>query len=325
MFNEDWKLEFLSREGWLDAAETRVGEDWSLRRFTRLSQNGRTAILLQSVPDDDPLAMRGHKLGEYVTISNYLEQLGFNVPEILAQDIDRGLLLMGDFGDRSLHDVFEDNASDLKEWYLKATDILVDLYKKTPFNDLNLASYYDGHIHPARRFIIDYYLPHVTGKSADEKTAQHYLKVWDDIEESLPSIPFRFLYIDFHPQNLMIDGDRLGLIDFQGAYWGPVPYDLVNLLEDARRIVSADIKQACLQRYLDCIPVNEREAFKEWYAVLSAQFHCRVIGQAVKLAQNGKPRLMDYVPTLQKHLAADLKSPTLRPLKDFLAGIGIGF
>lgn len=325
MFNEDWKTAFLSREGWCDATETRVGEDWSLRRFARLSLNGQTAILLQSVPDDDPRAMRGHRLGEYIEISNYLENLGFNVPKIYAENISQGLLLIEDFGDRSLHDLFDENAPDLKSWYLKATDILIDLYKKTPSNDLDLASYYEGHIHPARRFMMDYYWPHITGQSVDEGLAQAYLKIWDEIEKYLPTIPSRFLYIDFHPQNLMIDGDQLGLIDFQGAYWGPVPYDLVNLLEDARRIVPRDIKQACLQKYLDSIPENERKAFEEWYIVLSAQFHCRVIGQAIKLTQNGKPRLMDYVPILQKHLAADLKSPILKPLKDFLAGIGINF
>ena len=315
----------MSRAGWAEAVETRVGEDWSLRRFCRLAKNGQTAILLQSVPDDDPRAMRGHKMADYVTISRYLETLGFNVPEIYAEDIPHGLLLVEDFGDVSLHDLFEANSSELEDYYLKATDILIELYRKTPMNDLALASYYDGHIHPARRFIIDYYLPHIMGGEVAAETVDAYLKLWNDIEKTLPEIPYRFSYIDFHPQNLMISNHEIGLIDFQGAYWGPIPYDLVNLLEDARRFVPDHIKQSCMTRYLQSLPEGERAAFEKWYVVLAAQFHCRVIGQAIKLAKDGKTRLMDYVPILERHLANDLKSPVLKPMADFLKEMGLRF
>lgn len=325
MFNEEWKSVFLRKSGWDNAEQSRVGEDWSLRRFCRLKKHGQTAILLQSVPDDDPSAMRGHKLGDYVTISTYLQNLGFNVPEIYAQDLEHGLLLIEDFGDVSLHDLFEANSPELKSYYLKATDILIGLYRKTPANDLHLAKYYDGHIHFARRFLIDYYMPYITGKSADDKIRKEYMDIWDDIEKSLPEIPLRFSHCDFHPHNLMINKGQIGLIDFQGAYWGPIAYDLVNLLEDARRMVPDDIKQACKERYLAVLPAAERDAFDKWYVVLAAQFHCRVVGQAIKLADEGKARLMDYVPILQKHLIEDLKSPLLAPLARFFKDNGIVF
>lgn len=324
-FDSQVKDEFLARNGWADAAQSAIGDDWALRRFFRLSRGNETAILMQSVPDDDPRATRGHKLGDFITISKYLRGLGLKAPRVYAEDIANGLMIVEDFGDISLHEVFLSDDAALETYYLKATDILIELYQKTTANTLDLKNYFDGHIHAARRFIVDYYLPTITKEAANDEMVVRYLAVWDDIEKTLPPVAFRFIHADYHPHNLMITEGEIGLIDFQGALWGPAPYDLVNLLEDARRLVPADIKHACKARYLAALPENEREGFEAWYIVLAAQFHCRVIGQAIKLAGEGKPRLLDYVPVLESHLKQDLQSPILRPLAMFLADSGLDF
>lgn len=324
-FDSRIKDDFLSREGWGEAVQSPVGDDWALRRFFRLTREDETAILMQSVPDDDPRATRGHKLGDYVIIAKYLRELGLKAPDVYADDIANGLMLVEDFGDTSLHEVFQVEEDRLEDYYLKATDILIELYRKTESNSLGLKNYYDGHIHAARRFLVDYYLPTVTNEAADESIVEKYFFVWDEIEKTLPPVSFRFVHADFHPHNLMITNDEIGLIDFQGALWGPAPYDLVNLLEDARRLVPASIKHACKTRYLAALPEKEREGFDAWYTVLAGQFHCRVIGQAIKLAGEGKPRLRDYVPVLESHLKQDLQSPLLRPLALFLADSGLDF
>jgi N-acetylmuramate 1-kinase len=324
-FDSRIKDDFLSRVGWADAAQSAIGDDWALRRFFRLTRNGETAILMQSVPDDDPRATRGHKLGDFIIIAKYLRALGLRAPEVYAEDIANGLMIVEDFSDLSLHEVFQANDAKLEAYYLKATDILIELYHKTDQNTLDLKNYYDGHIHAARRFLVDYYLPTITKGAADDEMVARYLVVWNDIEKTLPPVAFRFVHADYHPHNLMITDNEIGLIDFQGALWGPAPYDLVNLLEDARRLVPADIKHACKARYLAALPEDQREGFDAWYTVLAAQFHCRVIGQAIKLAGEGKPRLLDYVPVLESHLKQDLQSPILRPLAMFLADSGLDF
>lgn len=324
-FDSKIKDDFLTRSGWADAHQSAIGDDWALRRFFRLTQNKKTAILMQSVPDDDPRATRGHKLGDFIIISKYLRELGLKAPQVYAEDITNGLMIVEDFGDISLHEVFLSNDAALKNYYLKATDILIELYGKTEKNTLDLKNYYDGHIHAARRFIVDYYLPTIMKEAATEEMVRRYLSVWDGIEKTLPPVTFRFVHADYHPHNLMITDGEIGSIDFQGALWGPAPYDLVNLLEDARRLVPMEIKHECKARYLDALPSRERESFELWYTVLAAQFHCRVIGQAIKLAGEGKPRLLDYVPVLESHLKQDLQSPILHPLAVFLADSGLDF
>ena len=278
-----------------------------------------------SVPDDDPRATRGHKLIDYIRIGAYLNEIGVKAPQVYAEDLGNGLLLVEDFGDVSLHELFENNAPELVDYYLKATDVLIDLYRKTNSNDLNLTNYYDGHIHAARRFIVDYYLPTISNAVISDENISDYLAVWERIEKSLPPVGFRLIHADYHPHNLMVTDDAIGLIDFQGALWGPAPYDLVNLLEDARRLVPQEIKDLCKARYLAALPEAERQSFELWYTVLAGQFHCRVIGQAIKLAGEGKKRLFDYVPVLETHLKQDLQKPLLKPLADYLSDFGLEF
>jgi hypothetical protein len=119
---------------------------------------------------------------------------------------------------------------------------------------------------------------------------------------------------------------QTGLIDFQGAMMGPAPYDLVNLLDDARRDVPQDIRDACLNQFLAGMAAEDRESFEAWYPVLAAQFHCRVIGQALRLAiLDGKTRLLTIIPILRRHLIRDLSSPVLKPLKDWFDAQGVDF
>ncbi len=327
MFDPAIKTEFLFREGWDGADETRVGEDWSQRSFARLNKNGKTAILMQSVPDTDPRVTPGHKLGDYVRISAYLRGLGLQAPDVIAQDLERGLLLVEDFGDESLHDLFIRNDPATGAEYLKATDILATLYLRADTNALNLPLYKDSHIHPGRGRLVEWYRPAILHKPNESGIEAGYLAVWDEIEKSLPPVKAVVQHGDYHPHNLMILEDgAIGLIDFQGAMYGAAPYDLVNLLEDARRVVPEEIKAACRRRYTNGMTDEERAAFEAWYAVLSAQFHSRVIGQAVRLAVlSGKTRLIEYIPVLEDYLRRELGNPVLRPVKEFLARHGVDF
>jgi aminoglycoside/choline kinase family phosphotransferase len=329
--NDALKHDFLKDAGWAGAAEETVGEDWSQRHISRLELKGLTAILMQAVPDDDPRATPGHKLGDYIRIADYLKNLGLSVPEIYAAAPTHGLLLVEDFGRRSFHDLLQDREEDAAALYLNATDVLIHLYKNTQSLDAGFPDYYAGHIHTGRRRVMDWYVPALRNRRNEDGLTEEYLKVWDHIEETLPPLPIRFLHIDFHPHNLLWlpqrDGVRkTGLIDFQGGMRGPAPYDLANLLQDARRIVPDDIQKMCMQRFLENIPPGDRDIFYAWYPVLACQFHCRIIGQAIRLAvRDRKTRLLSLISTLQHHLRADLDHPLLKPLRDFFAKNAVGF
>ncbi len=329
--SEAQRAEFLKQSGWSGSTQTSVGEDWSQRKFFRVEKNFQTAIVMHAVPDDDPRSTPGHKLRDFITISGYLRQIGLSVPEVYAYDLQQGLLLVEDFGRQDFSSLILQGHDRERDIYLLATRTLAHIHSKTEFIGVDLPDYYKGHVHKGRQRVVDWYMPSVLERKNPDGLVEDYLSVWKTIEKKLPRVKRRMLHGDFHPGNLMWLPERqgiqqTGLIDFQGAMMGPAPYDLVNLLDDARRDVPEDIRSECLSAFTEKMGRDDRMEFMAWYPVLSAQFHCRVIGQALRLAvRDNKTRLLMIIPILRRHLVRDLATPVLKPLKDWFTAQGIDF
>ncbi len=324
------KQQFLQDAGWSGATEQAIGSDWSPRKMVRLNRNAQTAILMQSKPDEHPEAPPGHKIADYVRIATYLRGLNLKVPEVYAASPELGFLLVEDFGDESFHALLSDPTVSPEALYVNATDILMHLYEHTELNDIELPLYFDSYVHTGRRRVIDWYAPLVRNRKNEDGLTQYYLNLWGDIERALPAPPMRFLHVDFHPHNLMWVPDaqgsgKTGILDFQGAMRGPAVYDLVNLLEDARREVPAGIQNMCLLRFQKAMSPEAWDSFSAWYPVLACQFHCRVLGQAIRLASQGKSDLLQYIPTIQNYIQTDLLHPALWPMESFFRENGIDF
>lgn len=325
------RTEFLRSCGWATALEAAVSGDWSQRKFFRLDRTDRTAILIHSFPDDDPRTSPGHRLKDFIKISKYLNGIGLSAPRIIAQDIPHGLLLVEDFGSQDFSTLVSSSPAMERDLYMLATSALKYLYKNTRTVDIDLPDYYSSHIHKGHQRVVDWYMPAVLKRINSDKLVSEYLAIWAEIEKKLPPCPRRFVHGDYHPGNLMWlpvrqDDKQVGILDFQQAMIGPAPYDLVNLLEDARREVPAELRRECLVSYVEGMTKEERESVLAWYPILATQFHCRVIGQAIRLAiRDKKTRLMDVVPVLRRHMIRDLSSPILKPLKDWFDAQGVDF
>lgn len=321
----------MRTSGWSGGNEIPVSGDWSQRKFFRIDRKGRTAILIQAFPDDDPRSTPGHKLKDFVRISECLNRLGLSAPEVYAQDLTHGLLLVEDFGSQDFAALISQNESVERDLYLLATSSLKHLYKKTEFISVDLPDYFASHIHKGHQRVVDWYMPAVLGRTNSDETLTEYLNIWKQIEKKLPHPKRRMVHGDFHPGNLMWLPERetykqAGFLDFQQAMMGPAPYDLVNLLEDARREVPIELRKECLAFYVDALSAEERENFVEWYPVLATQFHCRVIGQAIRLAiRDQKTRLLSIIPVLRRHIIRDLGHPHLKVLKDWFLAQGVDF
>jgi aminoglycoside/choline kinase family phosphotransferase len=192
--------------------------------------------------------------------------------------------------------------------------------------------YYDSHVHKGMRRVVEWFLPAFTHQPFDENAVADYVSVWGDIERGLTPCPQGLLHIDFHFENLMFiaDGEnarqKTGLLDFQGAMIGPLVYDLVNLLEDARVSVPQEIQREMIDLYCASMSAAEKALFMAWYRILGTQFHCRVIGQFVKLAsESGKIYYLEHIPRLQSYIASALDDPILAPLKAWFARYDIDF
>lgn len=299
-----------------------VSSDASTRAYFRVSKSDKVAILMDCSGDPDS------KIREFVKVAAWLRGGGLAGPEIYESDLVKGFLLLEDFGSVSFRRAI-DSGGDKKFYYGLATDVL---HETRAHNcDIGLPGYRDSKIHKGRRRVIDWYLPIVKQAKHPDGAVEAYLAAWDEIERGLPACPQGFLHADFHLENLMAcEGAKglaqCGLIDFQDAVIGPLPYDLLNLLEDARVDVPDDLRAAMTARYTEGFSPTEKEAFRAWYRVLATQFHCRVIGLFVRLAiVDGKTQYLVHIPRLERYIREALKEPLLRPLRAFFGEIGLDF
>jgi N-acetylmuramate 1-kinase len=119
---------------------------------------------------------------------------------------------------------------------------------------------------------------------------------------------------DYHAENIMLlPNGAQGLIDFQDALVGHPAYDLVSLLQDARRDVSPQLERAMLDHYLAQAQVSDD--FAADYALLGAQRNAKIVGIFTRLWQrDGKPRYLSLIPRVWEAMERDLAHPALAPV-----------
>ncbi|HEY0901819.1 MAG TPA: phosphotransferase, partial [Micavibrio sp.] len=184
---------FLKRTGWDTAQMSAVGEDSAFRRYFRLkAASGRTAILMEAVPDGSAYVTPGHNMKDFIRISQYLRGLGLCAPDIFESDLEDGYLLLDDFGSTSFKMAL-DAGTDRDELYALATDVLKFLRENAKAGDIVLPEYYASHVHTGRRRLVDWFMPAQRGHVNPDGLAEEYLAVWDSIEQSLAPVPQGFL------------------------------------------------------------------------------------------------------------------------------------
>ncbi len=298
---------FLVSAGWEGAAILPVAGDASFRRYFRVVDGGRSAILMDAPPPhEDPRP--------FLAVARWLTDQGFAAPAILHEDLSQGLVLLEDFGDVRLRETVD--AEPVRELglYGSAVDLLVRLHQK----DAGVEAPYDLAVYQREAALfVEWYCPAV-GLEVD---AAGYRDAWDAalaplLEGHRPVTVLR----DYHAENLMLieGGDGLGLLDFQDALAGHPAYDLVSLLQDARRDVPEATETAMLERYRAA--TSEGEAFDVAYHVLGAQRNAKILGIFTRLwKRDGKPRYPSLCPRVWAYLERDLAHPALMPVAEWFA------
>ncbi|MGB0718951.1 MAG: aminoglycoside phosphotransferase family protein [Bdellovibrionales bacterium] len=317
-YNDNSRMSFLEQHGYTLLHP--VGQDSSIRRYFRVGKGAQTAILMETVPDNSPQATPGHSLAAFIAIAEWLNDIGAKAPAIYEIDADNGYALLEDLGQSCFKDALANGCDPLALYTIAAKTLEHIAARDCP---LDLPDYYDSHVHKRHRRVMDWFIPLARLRPNEEGLIAAYKDAWSQIESALPPCPQGFVHVDFHAENLMHlpQGQgikRCGILDFQGAMIGPAPYDLANLLEDARTDVPAEIRAAILK--------NKDETFRVWYRVLATQFHCRVIGQFIKQAvSDGNPRYLKHMPRLKRYIRQGLRDPVLAPLAAFFDDLGISF
>ena len=300
--------EFLKTTAWADAALEPITGDASARRYFRLQKAGQTAVLMDASRVRETIA-------PFVQINLHLQQLGFSAPTILNRDDENGFMLLEDFGDETFARLLEKNSGSEKLFTL-ATDVLIALHQHPQAVPPNLRSYHPQKMLEDVELFLEVHLVSNTAKA-------DFRAVWLGALPLAHQVPATLLLRDYHVANLMLlpgrDGIRqAGLLDFQDAYQGPVTYDLVSLLEDARRDLPAGLKEKMIAHYLTQFPKLDRNAFETSMAILAALRHTRVLAVFEKLSREGKPDYKKlHSPRVERLLQAALRHPTLAGVKQW--------
>lgn len=301
---------FLAAHGWGDAQILPLAGDASFRRYFRVVGAGRQAVLMDAPPPhEDPRP--------FIAVAEYLCGEGLSAPVILARDLDRGLLLIEDFGNVRLRETADDAPDTEADHYAGVTDLLVHLHARPPMAGLpvhGLAQWLDEVM-----LFTDWYCPALDLEVDRDAFRAAWETVLGPVEaDGLPRVT---VLRDYHAENIMLVPGRdgiahYGLLDFQDALVGHPAYDLASVLEDARRDVTPAVEAAMLDRYVAA--TGQGEAFRAAYWALAAQRNTRILGVFVRLwKRDGKEGYRRFQPRMWGLLERDLAHPALAAVRQW--------
>ena len=305
--------EFLAAAGWADAERRPLAADASFRRYERLSRDGASRVLMDAPPPRE-------NVRAFERIARTLIALGLSAPRAFEVDEAAGLMLLEDFGDRTFTRALAEDA-DEATLYRLAIDSLIALHQRWQPGSEATPAYDDARLLEEALLLPDWFLPARRGGPIPEPVRAAYIEAWRAVLARARAVPDCLVLRDYHVDNLMLLEGRegvaaCGLLDFQDAAIGPVAYDVVSLLEDARRDLGAGLAAAMLARYLDAFPELDRQRFMESYAVLGAQRAAKIVGIFTRLSRrDGKDQYLHHIPRVWRHLTAGLEHPALAPVK----------
>lgn len=341
-------MDFLHRAGWGSADVQALPGDASTRRYFRVVSGGRHAMLMdqpqhaetpaapaEATPEERQALgynavarLAGADCARFVAISDFLRSRGLSTPVIYAADCAAGFVLMEDFGDRLYADILSGGGNEV-ELYRAAVEALARLHIESAPAKISpqtaLYPYDETAMLAEVALLTDWYLPLALNRKATSEEASEHRDLWRTLLLSRKDADGKFVHRDYHAQNLLWlpsrEGiARVGLIDFQDAVIGSNAYDLVSLLEDARRDVPAELAEAMVTHYLSTMrnqgtPVDDEE-LRAAFAIMAAQRNAKIAGIFARLQlRDGKPRYIGYLPRVWAYLRHDLEHPALAELK----------
>lgn len=317
---------FLEAAGLAGAAREALEADASFRSYHRIIEGKRSFVLMDAPPGREDAR-------PFAALSDYLASRGFSAPKVLARDYQAGFLLLEDLGDATYNRVLAEQPGKGEALYAAAVDVLVALHQLAPPKSLPLKQggryplqpYGERLLFGELNLFPEWYLPEVRGGKPDpawkKPLAGAFTPLFQPVIRESNVLTLR----DYHADNLMwLDGRagiaRVGLLDFQDAVAGHAAYDLVSLLQDARRPFDEGLEKRMTARYLEGMAAAGRslepEDFLAAYQILGAQRNLKIIGIFTRLwRRDGKPAYPRMIPHVWSLVERNLAHPALKEAK----------
>jgi len=291
---EQWVSDFCGQTLSGESASS----DASFRRYFRFHHQGESLIAMDAPPETEDCR-------PFVQVASLFYQAGVHVPVILAQDLDRGFLLLSDLGHQTYLDVIDENNADVL-----FSDAIVALIKiQQSSAEGVLPAYDEALLRRELELFPDWYLTQHLGIDLDSDWRDQLSELFDDIIQQVLSQGKSFVHRDYMPRNLMVSEPNPGVIDFQDAVYGPISYDPICLFKDAflswpQQNVEQWLKAYWLQATDAGLPVPASfDDFLFDCDVMGVHRHLKVIGIFARIChRDGKPHYLEDVPRFFNYL-----------------------
>lgn len=292
---------------WLEQCLGEVGDisplagDASFRRYYRVTTCERSFVLM-----DAPAHIQSS--APFVAIAKALKDCGLTTPDIFYADLQRGFLLLSDFGDRLFFNMLNSDSAD--RLYTQALDSLVVLQACDTVGQHQLPCFTQARYQEELNWFVSWYVEQYQQQLLSAAQRAVFAETSQFVIEQALAQPQVFVHKDFHSRNLMLlPSGEVGIIDFQDALTGPITYDLMSLLYDHYIEWPYEKIQQWARQYqrlllkAGVLEVDDFSQFMRWHDCLALQRILKNCGNFVRLnIQHNKPRYLDDIPRIYRYI-----------------------
>jgi hypothetical protein len=272
--------------------------DASFRRYYRIDLDGQTYIVMDAPPQHE-------NCQPFIHVDQLFLEAGVNVPKILAQDLEKGFLLLSDLGnDTYLSRLNEQTADGL---YRDANEALLKIQLASRPNEL--PNYDEALLLREMRLFSEWYVPKHLGATLTSEQNQRLEDLYQTILRNNLAQPRVYVHRDYHSRNLMVTEPNPGVLDFQDAVYGPITYDLVSLYKDAyiawdeERILDWAIRYWERAKKEGLPVAADFGDFYRDFEWMGVQRHIKVLGIFARLChRDGKDGYLKDMPLVMNYL-----------------------
>lgn len=307
--------QWLSQKTGIQQPElTPVAGDASFRRYFRLQTAQGPRIVMDAPPPHEDCT-------PFVSIARQWFRGGIAVPEVLAEDLEQGFLLLEDLGDHQLLPLLNKGEDAADPLYREAISVLLDIQQQDAGN---LPAYDTELLMRELELFREWFCEQWLGLTLSDTEHQQLDRVFEYLTRAALNQPQVTVHRDYHSRNLMLTSDAdtnananavpvLGIIDFQDAVKGPVTYDLLSLLRDAYIQWPVSLEHRWRDEFWQqwhargqCPSDYSQTQFNQDFDLIGAQRHIKVVGIFARLwLRDGKSGYLGDIPRTFHHLLHD--------------------
>ena len=295
----------------------KISGDASFREFYRLQKGKNTSIIIQAKKE------KFKNLITYIVVNKILAKYKIYAPKLITNHYEHNIIEITDLGQKSFYKTIikkknkYNDYKDLIKIIIKLQNIKLQRNYRLGKFKINFQNYSIKNLHKESDLFFDWYLKHCSKNSNLKKIKNILRKELTKIYKKLYFQNNTFVHRDFHASNIMVNKNKLGLIDSQDAIIGNPLYDVASLIDDVRIKLPSNLQERLLNFYYykSKLKKEEYKNIKNDFEILSVQRNLKILGIFVRLfKRDGKSNYLKYLPYTWSLIERRLKNPVFKNL-----------